>query len=144
MELSLAGIEQYANDFVRALPSKRAEHAFVVGLRGNLGAGKTTLVQAIARALGVKEGVTSPTFVIAQTYKTTHPVFTQLVHMDAYRLEGEEKDTIGFTAYTRDPNNIIFVEWPECLPRDARVPANATILEFETLDEATRRIQVHE
>jgi tRNA threonylcarbamoyladenosine biosynthesis protein TsaE len=143
MEYTLEELEQYAQEFVAALPQRAEHRAHVVGLRGNLGSGKTTFTQAVARALGVRDMVTSPTFVIAQSYHTAHPVFTRFVHMDAYRLEGEVEDTIGFASYLEDPHTLVFVEWPEHLPRGAHFPEDAPVLQFETVDEHTRRIETH-
>src|ERR1035437_464305 len=65
--------------------------AKVVALSGDLGAGKTTLTQELAKLLGVKENVVSPTFIIMKIYKINsskyNSHFKQLVHIDAYRLE---------------------------------------------------------
>lgn len=140
MDVPLEKMDEYARQFVAALPQGQGRFAHVVGLRGELGAGKTTFVQHIAHALGVKEYVTSPTFVIAQRHSTAHPVFTSLVHIDAYRLSDDAKDTIGFSEYLADPHNLVLVEWPENLPQAAGFPAGAPILKFETVDETTRRI----
>lgn len=138
MEVTLDRLEHFAKEFVHSLPSNHGEKAYVVGLQGDLGAGKTTFVQAVAQVLGVKSRVTSPTFVIAQRYDTAHPVFTHLVHVDAYRLSDETGDTIGFMDYVRDPHTLVLVEWPEHLP--VEFPKDAPILKFETLDKNTRRI----
>lgn len=143
MEVSLNELEKYAKDFIQRLPSEAGDRAYVVGLKGDLGAGKTTFVQEVAKVLGVKEQMTSPTFVIVQSYEIKHPVFKRLVHMDAYRLSGEEEDTIGFSEYMQDPQNLILVEWPENLPQGAGFPEDAPILEFKTVDENTRRIYYH-
>lgn len=90
------------------------ETATVLGLSGDLGAGKTTLTQEIARALGVQEQVVSPTFVIAKFYETTDARFTQLIHIDAYRIEEiAELQTLGFERMLALPNTLIIIEWPE-------------------------------
>ena len=141
MDISRDALPEYARAFVEKLPQEAGCNAYVVGLKGELGAGKTTFVQEVARCLGVSASVTSPTFVIAQTYPTTHPVFSRLVHIDAYRLEGEEKDTIGFAEFRKDPHTLILIEWPVHLPTG--FPAGAPLLEFETVDENTRRITEH-
>lgn len=138
MQVSLTGLKQYASDFVDALPQRHGEHAYIVGLKGELGAGKTTFVQAVAHKLGVEESVTSPTFVIAQSYNTQHPVFTTLVHIDAYRLAEENKDTIGFVDIQNDPHALVLVEWPEHLP--GGMPKHTNYLSFETVNETTRKI----
>lgn len=91
-----------------------ATHASVLALYGDLGAGKTTFVQYLAQAIGVVETVTSPTFVIQKQYPTTHPVFSQLVHIDAYRLESANALTVlGFANLLADPRNCICIEWAE-------------------------------
>lgn len=85
----------------------------VVLLNGDLGAGKTTFVKHVAKALGVKEEVTSPTFTIMKEYKGKRYV---LRHFDMYRLEGEDESTgFGFDDYilNKDYNSLIFIEWSE-------------------------------
>jgi tRNA threonylcarbamoyladenosine biosynthesis protein TsaE len=85
-------------------------------LRGELGTGKTTLVRAIAAALGVAGPVTSPTFTLAQRYAGRHP----LVHVDAYRLAGGEEggppdpEDLGLLLGDAE-SAIAVVEWPEAL-----------------------------
>lgn len=80
-----------------------------VYLHGPIGAGKTTLVQACARLLGVSEPVTSPTFALAHVYDGTPPV----AHLDLYRLgEATGRDTADLLAYLTE-DAIAFVEWPE-------------------------------
>lgn len=82
----------------------------VVCLDGELGAGKTTFVQGLAAALGVKGRVTSPTFCIVQEHRGDG-VF--LVHMDLYRLSGEaDVEAIGWDDYLAK-GAILAVEWPE-------------------------------
>ena len=81
----------------------------VVWLEGPIGAGKTTLVQACARALGVTEPVTSPTFALAHRYSGRHAVS----HLDLYRLEGQpQRDTSELVEYVGE-DAVAFVEWPE-------------------------------
>jgi tRNA threonylcarbamoyladenosine biosynthesis protein TsaE len=73
------------------------DEALIVGLYGNLGAGKTSFTQAVARALGVTDIVNSPTFVIEKIYDTKHTHFIRLVHIDAYRLEdAKELQNLNF------------------------------------------------
>lgn len=94
----------------------RKRGAVVVGLYGNLGAGKTSLTQGVAKALGVLENIVSPTFVIEKIYAldfASRPL-THLIHIDAYRLEkSSELLRLGWNEIISDPNNLILIEWPE-------------------------------
>ena len=88
--------------------------ATLVTLSGDLGAGKTAFTKAAARALGIEEMVTSPTFVLEKIYQLTDQSFKQLIHIDAYRLEsGAELAPLGFDELMKDSGNLVFLEWPE-------------------------------
>lgn len=81
----------------------------VVLLDGNLGAGKTTFVQGVSRALDVKGRVTSPTFIVARTHRA-RAAGPSLVHVDAYRLEDAlDLETIDLEDSL--PESITFIEW---------------------------------
>lgn len=115
------------------------EHAVVVTLSGELGAGKTAFVQGLARALGVTVPVTSPTFVIMKIYDLESAKFKHLVHIDAYRLKGEHHlHVLGWDALLADPANIICLEWPERIPE--AVPNNAIRLTLRYSGEHERDI----
>ncbi len=79
-------------------------------LDGDLGAGKTSLTQGIAKGLGVKRNVTSPTFTIQKIYKGRMPLY----HIDAYRLEGISQD-LGFDEYFYD-DGLTVIEWSQFVP----------------------------
>lgn len=137
MLVPLGKLASFAHDFVEGLPKKSGAQAHVVGLSGDLGAGKTTFVQHVASELGIT-GVTSPTFVIAQRYEIIHPVFGALIHIDAYRLKPEEFHTIGWREFMKDPKNLVLVEWPENL--GDTFPKEAPLLTFVVEDETSRLI----
>jgi tRNA threonylcarbamoyladenosine biosynthesis protein TsaE len=81
----------------------------VIALNGDLGAGKTTLTQAIARGMQITEAVTSPTFALAQEYSGRVPLF----HFDPYRLDSAEAFAdIGFDEYF-ERGGVIVVEWAD-------------------------------
>ena len=82
----------------------------VVLVRGELGSGKTTLVRGAARALGVSDPVTSPTFSIGHRYAA--PGVT-VSHLDLYRLAGLEREDPALLADYLGPGRIAFVEWPQ-------------------------------
>ena len=106
------------------LAEKLAKHikgGDIILLNGDLGAGKTTFVKGFAKALGVKEAVTSPTFTLLKTYQTKEYM---IVHVDAYRLQGaffEELDD-----YISD-ENVIFIEWSECLASQELIEEHLSI-----------------
>ena len=82
----------------------------VVLVRGDLGSGKTTLVRGAARALGVHDPVTSPTFSIGHRYAAARVTVS---HLDLYRLAGLEHEDPALLADYLGPGRIAFVEWPE-------------------------------
>ncbi|MES3031473.1 MAG: tRNA (adenosine(37)-N6)-threonylcarbamoyltransferase complex ATPase subunit type 1 TsaE [Patescibacteria group bacterium] len=126
---SLEETQKLAADFLGSLPVDR-EEALVVGLYGNLGAGKTSFTQALARELGITEDITSPTFVIEKIYETTHAKFARLIHIDAYRLEnGKELQNLNFEAEVSNKNNLIVIEWPENVKEI--LPGGMTKVHFE-------------
>lgn len=97
--------------------------ATVLCLQGDLGAGKTTLTQSLAAAIGVTDTVVSPTFVIAKFYEARN-VFETLIHIDAYRIESlDELGPIGFAAMLKMPRTLIVIEWPEKI--SSAIPPNA-------------------
>ena len=102
-----------------------------VALSGDLGAGKTTLTQAIARELGVAEVVTSPTFVVLKQYETAGSRFAKLVHIDAYRIENEaELGVLHVRDILDNPLNLVVVEWPEKVPTytsDSTIQIHGTV-----------------
>lgn len=141
---SLEETEQLAHKVVDAIRSRKAKPgtATIVALSGELGAGKTAFVKGIAKALGLSETVTSPTFVIEKVYylEDMHP-YTHLVHLDCYRLEsGKELLSIGWNETATDPENLIFLEWPEKV--EDILPLRAFRIDFEVVDPSTRKIMV--
>jgi tRNA threonylcarbamoyladenosine biosynthesis protein TsaE len=84
---SLEETEEIATDFLEKISVGVYDTALVVGLYGDLGSGKTTFVQDIAKIFGIKEFVTSPTFVIEKIYNVNHPSFKKIIHIDAYRID---------------------------------------------------------
>jgi tRNA threonylcarbamoyladenosine biosynthesis protein TsaE len=113
--------------FVETLTPREA--ATMVTLSGDLGAGKTTFVQEVARVLGITEHVTSPTFVIMKIYDLEGQAFKRLIHMDAYRLKGKQHlKVLGWDDLVADPANLIFIEWPEKI--EGAIPQGARAITF--------------
>lgn len=125
---SLEELAAEAGSFAQTL--KPGETATLVTLSGELGAGKTTFTQALARTLGVTEHVTSPTFVLEKVYELEGQKFKRLVHIDAYRLEGGSALTpLGWDDLIEDAENLIVLEWPERVEDALPTPAHAIGLE---------------
>jgi tRNA threonylcarbamoyladenosine biosynthesis protein TsaE len=82
----------------------------IVLVRGELGAGKTTFVRGAARALGVSDQVTSPTFAIGHRYGGSG---VTVAHLDLYRLAGLHEEEPALLEDYLSPGMIAFVEWPE-------------------------------
>lgn len=97
-----------------------------IALSGELGAGKTTLAQAICRGAGVRDFVTSPTFALVQRYEGARfPVY----HLDLYRLESaRDLVNLGWDDVLRD-DALVLIEWPE--RAGGHLPANALHIELE-------------
>ena len=105
--------------------AKELKRGDIVCLEGELGAGKTTFTQGLAAALGVPGRVTSPTFCIVQEHESPDVL---LVHMDLYRLSGEDDVlAIGWEDYL-ERGAIVVIEWPE--RAGSLVPAGARHIVF--------------
>jgi tRNA threonylcarbamoyladenosine biosynthesis protein TsaE len=107
---------EFARKFILEIQvqGKTRESATVVGLAGELGAGKSVFVRAVAKVLGVEEHIMSPTFVIMKVYDLAGQAWSRLVHIDAYRLEGIlELIALGWRNTREDADTIVFIEWPE-------------------------------
>jgi tRNA threonylcarbamoyladenosine biosynthesis protein TsaE len=109
----------------------------VVSLTGDLGAGKTALVQGAARALGVDEPVISPTFVLVREYRGDVPIS----HVDVYRLDRiQEVLDLGFEDYL-DASGIVFVEWGDAI--DVLLPDDHLRVEITAADDDVRRLALN-
>lgn len=137
--VSLDEFNAEAKAFVRELAPAGAR-ATLVTLSGELGAGKTAFTKAAAEELGITDMITSPTFVLEKIYALPEGgAFSRLVHIDAYRLDGEKDlHTIGFDEMMEDPKNLVFLEWPEKVA--AGLPQAAAALSFEVRPEGGRII----
>lgn len=120
-ELTEPELSAWGETFGRAL-----RYPVVVTISGDLGAGKTTLVRAIARAQGMLEPVTSPTFGIVHEYLSPRG---HIHHLDLYRIEDPAQlPQLGWEDILRDPG-LVLVEWPE--HAGEALPAERTALRLE-------------
>lgn len=99
----------------------------VLALIGGLGAGKTTFVQGFMKALGIRERVVSPTFII---FRKHYFLDKKVFHFDLYRIQKiKELLDLGFKKIISDPANIVLIEWPERIKRF--LPKNTIWIKFE-------------
>lgn len=124
----------------RILSGKRhKDHAIVVALSGDLGAGKTTFAQGFGKALKIKRRVVSPTFIIFRNYLLKSITFKSLYHFDLYRIqENKELSILGFQKILSEPSNIILIEWAEKVKKV--LPKDAIRVEFSYGRKKTERI----
>ena len=121
----LSGLPMFAKDALAGLAVKDA--ATVVALQGDLGSGKTTFTQALARELGITATVQSPTYILMRKYQITNHKFQTLIHIDAYRLENpKEFAALRPEQFLKDPKTLVVVEWPEKV-EGALPPADLTV-----------------
>ncbi|MHB8050184.1 MAG: tRNA (adenosine(37)-N6)-threonylcarbamoyltransferase complex ATPase subunit type 1 TsaE [Coriobacteriia bacterium] len=120
-----------------ALLAACLERGDVVALAGDLGAGKTHLVQGVARALGVDGSVTSPTFNIL----LVHPGMLPLYHFDLYRLDDQAQlEDIDFYE-TLEADGVSFIEWGDRFP-DA-LPVDHLLVVIERTGQTDRNFTLH-
>lgn len=102
----------------------------ILALSGDLGAGKTTLVQVLAKKLGVTEVVTSPTFTIMKQYELTDQKWDTLVHMDAYRIESDDElKPLQFEMLLKVSKTLVCIEWAERIKQN--LPGGIVYLRIE-------------
>jgi tRNA threonylcarbamoyladenosine biosynthesis protein TsaE len=109
----------------------------VIELLGDVGAGKTTFTRGLAKGLGIKAAVTSPSFTISKLYQGEK---YQLAHYDFYRLEDPGLMSEDLEESIRDPNMITVVEWGESIR--GVLPDNREIVEIKYIDENSREINI--
>lgn len=107
---------RFSKEIIAEAKTVKTNGATVIGFSGELGAGKTTLIQGVGKALGVREKIQSPTFVILKTYPVTKrsAPWRRMVHIDAYRLErAKDALTLGLRHMLKKKENVFCIEWPE-------------------------------
>jgi len=129
---SLADLPDLANKIIFTFPEER-----IFLFYGNMGAGKTTLINALCLALGVKDRTSSPTFSIVNEYSSEHGT---LFHFDFYRLKDEaEAYDLGYEEYFYS-GNYCFVEWPEKIAN--LLPLRYLKIAVEALENQQRTITI--
>lgn len=110
IEVTRAGL----SDWIKNILVSDPPHVWL--LSGQLGAGKTTLVQSLGRVLGVRGDITSPTFSLQKIHPLVNQPWKRLVHLDAYRLKGlHEIAALELEDHISNAEHLVVVEWPERL-----------------------------
>ncbi|HEY4694549.1 MAG TPA: tRNA (adenosine(37)-N6)-threonylcarbamoyltransferase complex ATPase subunit type 1 TsaE [Candidatus Nanoarchaeia archaeon] len=112
----------------------------VIALYGELGTGKTTFVQGLAKTLGIEKRVLSPTFVFVRSYSLRDPRFKIFHHVDLYRAESlEAARSVGIEEILAS-GSLVAIEWPEII--EELLPKNTVRVRFKKVDESKREISV--
>jgi len=113
----------------------------VVMLSGDLGAGKTTFVQGIAKGLGIKDRILSPTFVLVRSHQVNSKKFDNLNHIDLYRIDGQENlEKLGILEFISSENSVTIIEWAEKIVDF--VPVKGYRINFVYISENKREINI--
>jgi tRNA threonylcarbamoyladenosine biosynthesis protein TsaE len=133
----LSDIDAIAKDIIALAKGKNK-----FALYGNLGAGKTTLVGALCKCIGVTEITSSPTFAIIQEYiGSIDNVEVPVAHMDWYRLQSlQDLHSTGVLGYLHNQNTYCFIEWPNNVLE--AVTDNMMQLHLTAVDDDTRQIDI--
>jgi len=114
----------------------------VISLSGELGAGKTVLAQGLAKLLGIKTKVKSPTFTLMKKYNIKGLKKSRfLYHLDCYRLR-DHKDllSLGIRDILKNKENVVLVEWPERIKKI--LPKKHIKVQIDHVDKKTRKISI--
>ena len=132
---SLDELEIAAKELITAFSNDR-----VFAFYGKMGAGKTTFIQSICRALGSDDNVTSPTFALINEYNTAN--LDSIFHFDFYRIKDiEEAYDLGYEDYIYS-GSYCLIEWPEMI--DSLLPEKMVTVKIEVQDDDTRLITAQE
>ena len=112
-----------------------------IGLIGDLGAGKTAFVKGLAKGLGIKKAITSPTFVVMKIYPVKHPSIKYLIHVDAYRVKTARSLTaIGLEDYIKSNDSVVVIEWADLV--NEILPKKKILIKFNHIKEKIRNINI--
>jgi tRNA threonylcarbamoyladenosine biosynthesis protein TsaE len=156
--VQLAHLDNFAQKIVDLLQqpldlARGKSHATLLALQGDLGSGKTTFVQALAKALGITETLQSPTYVLMKSYDipkspNQNVEFEKLVHIDAYRLENPKQFAAllpaqaGMPSFLEDPKVLVCIEWPERVEGELPKPDLVINFSSEGMQEGERGVEI--
>jgi tRNA threonylcarbamoyladenosine biosynthesis protein TsaE len=121
--------------------SSKIKKSQIICFQGDLGAGKTTFIQAILGYFKAKKPYTSPTFVIMKKYEIENCVIIKnIYHIDAYRIDSLSLQELGWEELLQDPKNLILLEWPEKVIEI--IPKEAQYVDIKWISENSREIVI--
>ncbi len=128
---SLAGLKEAAHELLTEFSGER-----VFAFYGKMGAGKTTFIQSVCKALGSEDNVTSPTFALINEYNTAE--MDSIFHFDFYRIKDiVEAYDLGYEDYIYS-GNYCLIEWPEMIV--SLLPQNLVEVRIEVNEDESRQI----
>jgi len=148
--------ETLAKEILKTQPKKLAQ---ILGLEGDLGGGKTTFLQGLARGLGIKQKILSPTFILMRKYQLTTnnkqlttknrrlrvvscKLKSYFYHIDCYRIKKpKEILDLGFREIISNPKNIVAIEWSDHVRKI--IPEDSLIIKFELANKNKRKIVIN-
>lgn len=141
---SAKNTKKIAREFGREiLKNKTGKNALIIGLEGELGAGKTCFLQGLSSGLKIKEKILSPTFIIFKKFKIQNSLFHFFYHFDCYRIQNEKEILkLGFKEIISDPKNIVAIEWAERTKKI--IPQKNIWLKFKIINQKTREIKINQ
>lgn len=141
MKKIITNNEKETLEFARGLGEKLKTKT-IFALDGDLGAGKTTFTKGLAKGLGIKKTITSPTFVIMKIYEVKQNKYIkELCHIDAYRLKSaKDLEAIGADEYFKKKGTVTVVEWPRKVKKT--LPSSMKIIKLKQKGEDRREIEI--
>lgn len=133
-----------ASDFAKKTKKTSGSfHSLVLAFEGELGAGKTTFIKSLAKSLGIKSHITSPTFVLMKRYKLLVGHYKAFYHIDAYRLKNfRDLIPLGIKEIIKNQTNIVAIEWADRVR--PILPKNYIKIHIDHLNKTSRTITVND
>ena len=126
---------QKLGERMRKFLEKNGSGALVVALYGDLGSGKTTFIKGLARGLGIKKIITSPTFTLLKEYKNKG---INLYHFDFYRIKHkDEVSDLGLQEYLQKPKSVSVIEWADRI--ESILPREKIAIKFDYVNKNARK-----
>lgn len=123
------------------LEAAAAEGINMVSVQGELGAGKTTLIQGLGKELGIRQNLPSPTFIIMRSYKLAMGPWRQLDHLDLYRMDSDKEiRSVNLREIWTDKANLVVIEWAERIKQG--LPKKYLAVEMKIRGEQDREVRL--